>query len=298
MTYRATLAALATFAGAALSSLGAQVPAALAAERAEYARWLSEGATSPFGALALQRIGKGVTVGEGGEVPVPGLPLQRVREQNGAVRTEGASGTRVLRLGVPASINGFALVATGVPTRRMIAVFGPPRERPLPRHFPFAAALVDTVELLPPTAPGQVTLLASDGSEVVATEAGRVMVTIDGKRSELLVRRLPGSSPDESELEIYFRDATNIRGSYPSGRFVNLIPLAGQRYVLDFNRARNPFCSYSSVFPCPAPWPGNGLTGEVKAGEMYEPGEQGGQDGRDGPGKEVGQAGQGGRDGR
>lgn len=276
-----SLAAFA-LASAAWSSLVAQTPARLAAERAEYARWLADAPTSPFGALALQRIGKGVTVGEGGDVPVTGLPVQRVREQDGIIRAEGAQGARVLRPGVPARIQGFALLATGLPGKRMIAVFGPPRALPPPTHFPYQANLVDTVRLEPPASPGSVTLLASDGSEVVATEAGRVSVNVGGTPAGLTVRRLPGASADESELEIYFRDSTNARGSYPAGRFVTLEPIGADRYVLDFNRARNPFCSYSSVFPCPAPWSGNSIAAEVRAGEMYVKGGQAGQVGQDG----------------
>ena len=83
------------------------------------------------------------------------------------------------------------------------------------------------------------------------------------------MRRLPGQSAEEWELEIYFRDATSGRGSYPAGRFVSLQPLGSGRYLLDFNRARNPFCAYSSVYPCPVPWAGNTITGPVAAGERY-----------------------------
>jgi uncharacterized protein (DUF1684 family) len=69
-----------------------------------------------------------------------------------------------------------------------------------------------------------------------------------------------------------FRDETNGRGSYPAGRFVSLSPIADGRYRLDFNRARNPFCAYSSAYPCPAPWRGNAIPAPVPAGERYEGG--------------------------
>jgi uncharacterized protein (DUF1684 family) len=82
------------------------------------------------------------------------------------------------------------------------------------------------------------------------------------------VRRLPGDA-DETDLQIYFRDATSGQGSYPAGRFVSLTPLRDGRYLVDFNRARNPFCAYSSVYPCPAPWPGNSLSVAVRGGERY-----------------------------
>jgi uncharacterized protein (DUF1684 family) len=50
---------------------------------------------------------------------------------------------------------------------------------------------------------------------------------------------------------------------------VSLAPLGNGKFLLDFNRARNPFCAYSSVFPCPAPWPGNTIAARVEAGETY-----------------------------
>ncbi len=45
------------------------------------------------------------------------------------------------------------------------------------------------------------------------------------------------------------------------------------RYRLDFNRSRNPFCAYSTAYPCPVPWPGNRIPARIEAGERYaEPG--------------------------
>jgi hypothetical protein len=85
----------------------------------------------------------------------------------------------------------------------------------------------------------------------------------------LRVFRLPVQAGEEWELEIYFRDSTNGRGTYPAGRFVSLLPLGGRRYLLDFNRARNPFCGYSAVYACPAPWRGNRIAAAVEAGERY-----------------------------
>ena len=112
-------------------------------------------------------------------------------------------------------------------------------------------------------------LLAPEGSDVEAAEAGVVTVTRFGAPVPLRVRRFPGATEDEGELEIYFRDGTNGQGSYPAGRFVSLEPLPNGKYLLDFNRARNPFCAYRSVFPCPAPWPGNSIAVRIEAGEMY-----------------------------
>jgi hypothetical protein len=95
------------------------------------------------------------------------------------------------------------------------------------------------------------------------------VIPIDGRPVRLRVRRIPTGIEEESELEVYFRDGTNGQGSYPAGRFLSLVPAGEGRYRLDFNRARNPFCAYSSAFPCPAPWRGNSIPAKVEAGERY-----------------------------
>jgi uncharacterized protein (DUF1684 family) len=84
----------------------------------------------------------------------------------------------------------------------------------------------------------------------------------------LQVRRIPLGG-EESDLEIFFRDETNGRETYPAGRFVSLLPIGGGRYRLDFNRARNPFCAYNAAYACPAPWKGNSIPAPIRAGELY-----------------------------
>jgi uncharacterized protein (DUF1684 family) len=73
------------------------------------------------------------------------------------------------------------------------------------------------VDLVAPVARHSVMLLAPEGSDVEADEAGTVTVNRFGTPVSLRVRRFPGASEDESELEIYFRDGTNGQGSYPAG---------------------------------------------------------------------------------
>jgi uncharacterized protein (DUF1684 family) len=131
---------------------------------------------------------------------------------------------------------------------------------------------VFTGPLAPAERAGRVHVLGVDGIEVEAAEAGSVLVPVGGERVRLRVLRLPLAGGEESELEIYFRDGTNGHGSYPAGRFVALVPESDGRYRLDFNRARNPFCAYSSAYPCPAPWRGNTIAAPIAAGERYEGG--------------------------
>jgi uncharacterized protein (DUF1684 family) len=151
----------------------------------------------------------------------------------------------------------------------VLTVFQPGKPGRDIAYFPYDTMFSFIVRLEPSATPSSVRLLAADGVEVEAAEAGTVTVLLGRSPMALTVRRIP-SGPDESELEIYFRDKTNGATTYPSGRFVSLVPLREQTYRLDFNRARNPYCAYSSAYACPAPWPGNTLAMPVEAGERYE----------------------------
>lgn len=252
------------------SPLAAQVPQDLARERTEYLAWLRTAPTSPFAAIALQRIGPGISLGSAGsDVVLPGMAQVRVTESAGRVSLDSSGVTRPLPRERVTPLGNYRLLATGAAGRTTLIVFGLPRDARAPAYFPFSGAAVDTVTLTPPAEQRGLLLLSPEGSDVEAAEAGSVTVKRFGAPVSLRVRRLPGASAEESELEIYFRDATSGQGSYPAGRFVSLASLGNGTFLLDFNRARNPFCAYSSVFPCPAPWAGNTVAGRVEAGEMY-----------------------------
>ena len=245
----------------------------LPGERAEYLHWLTTSPTSPLAALAQQPIGSGLRLGPAdADLPLEGMPLYRVESRAGGVRLTGPSGTRILRRGVSAAVGRYTLLADGPSGREALTVFGPTRSAKRPSYYEPSPAYVFVGPLIPPDRQGTTRVLGVDGIEVDAAEAGSVLVPLGGRPVRLRVRRLPLAGGEESELEIFFRDETNGRGSYPAGRFVTLVPAGPGRYRLDFNRARNPFCAYSSAYPCPAPWRGNALFTSVPAGERYEGG--------------------------
>jgi uncharacterized protein len=255
----------------ALAAAPASAQSSIEADRAEYARWLTTARTSPLAAIAQQPIGPGLQLGPAdADVPLEGIGAHRVVARAGGGRLEGASGSRLLPRGVAASLGAFTLLVDGAPGHEVLTVFGRRHAGHPPAYFDVSLAFTFVGPLAPPEWPGTVRVLGVDGIEVEAAEAGSVLVPVGGTRVRLRVRRLPLSGGEESELEIFFRDETNGRGTYPAGRFVPLVPEAGGRYRLDFNRARNPFCAYSSAYPCPAPWAGNAIAVPVTAGERYE----------------------------
>lgn len=169
----------------------------------------------------------------------------------------------------------FARWLTTAPNSPYAAVsLSPPRYGPIhnarsPEFFAYSATAEVTGTLARPARPRTQRMLTLDGVEVEATYAGTFDVRFGGRVTSLHVYRVPDPGTEESELTIYFRDSTNAHGTYPAGRFVALVPLPDGRYRADFNRARNPFCAYSTVYPCPVPWPGNAIPARVEAGERY-----------------------------
>jgi len=81
-----------------------------------------------------------------------------------------------------------------------------------------------------------------------------------------LVTLLPMEVDDEGVFFI-FRDATSGRQTYGAGRFLRAPAPVGGRITLDFNRAYNPPCAFTSFATCPLPPPENWLPFAVPAGE-------------------------------
>ncbi len=75
----------------------------------------------------------------------------------------------------------------------------------------------------------------------------------------------------ENYLFIPFTDLTNGEGSYENGRYIDLSAddLSGDKFIIDFNKAYNPYCAYvSNIYNCPVPPAENNLPVAIKAGEM------------------------------
>lgn len=71
-------------------------------------------------------------------------------------------------------------------------------------------------------------------------------------------------------LFIPFTDATSGEETYESGRYIDLEKkdIKGDMYVIDFNKAYNPYCAYvTGKFNCPIPPAENRLAVAIRAGE-------------------------------
>ncbi len=103
----------------------------------------------------------------------------------------------------------------------------------------------------------------SNGSSERMARAGRFSFTVEGKPVRLTAFR----SKAEGSLFIPFRDATGKSETYPSGRYVEAEPVGTDLWLLDLNRAYNPYCAYNDAWRCPLPPRENWLDVEIRAGE-------------------------------
>jgi uncharacterized protein (DUF1684 family) len=93
---------------------------------------------------------------------------------------------------------------------------------------------------------------------------GTAVFTFEGKQYRLT----PVVEPGENQLFFIFGDLTNRDDTYGAGRFLYAeLPGKDGKLVLDFNRAYNPPCAFTSFATCPLPPPQNRLKVRVEAGE-------------------------------
>ncbi|TLV03602.1 DUF1684 domain-containing protein [Dyadobacter luticola] len=101
---------------------------------------------------------------------------------------------------------------------------------------------------------------------------GVLKFRVNGRRQTLNVYRslsLQSVAKYKDYLFIPFKDKTNGQISYGGGRYIDLktTDLKNNTYVLDFNKAYNPYCAYSDGYNCPIPPAANHLSVEINAGE-------------------------------
>jgi uncharacterized protein (DUF1684 family) len=74
----------------------------------------------------------------------------------------------------------------------------------------------------------------------------------------------------EKFILIPFGDKTNGTETYGGGRYIDITIPEGNKAIIDFNMAYNPYCAYSAKYTCPIPPKENILDVEIKSGQKYE----------------------------
>ena len=102
---------------------------------------------------------------------------------------------------------------------------------------------------------------------------GILEFTLRGKPFQIPVyqsQQLMSTEKYKDYLFFPFTDLTNGEQTYPSGRYIELeIPTEGNTLIVDFNKAYNPYCAYSTKYSCPIVPAENNLDIEIPAGVMY-----------------------------
>lgn len=112
----------------------------------------------------------------------------------------------------------------------------------------------------------RVTLRRSAGDEAAYLRVGVFELALPEGKARLTAYRSEGEQ--DGDLFVPFRDATSGLETYHAGRYIEAHGVGTDRYLVDFNEAYHPFCSYNpSAYTCPLPPQENWLRVPVRAGE-------------------------------
>jgi len=107
-----------------------------------------------------------------------------------------------------------------------------------------------------PTSTGQIRDMA---------QVGTLEFTLQGRALSLTALVEADTPPDR--LFIPFSDLTSGTETYSAGRYLEIDRSKTGVYIVDFNRAFNPYCYYNRDYDCPYPPRQNRLPIPVRAGE-------------------------------
>ena len=106
-----------------------------------------------------------------------------------------------------------------------------------------------------------VVIQTSTGQTQKYTRYGKFKFNVDGQEAELTLYA------GENGFFLPFVDALAGKETYPAGRYLEPDPLPGDRFLVDFNMAYNPYCAYNEMWSCPLTPPENRLKVPIRAGE-------------------------------
>lgn len=117
-----------------------------------------------------------------------------------------------------------------------------------------------------PDAGKEVVIKTTGGDEQIYLKAGKVKFSVEGNNVEAIVFE----DPEQEQFQYYllFRDQTTGKETYENGRMLQ-IPKKGDRLIIDFNYAYNPYSSYNDSWDCPITPKENYLPVAIKAGENF-----------------------------
>ena len=109
----------------------------------------------------------------------------------------------------------------------------------------------------------------STGQRRQMQRVGRLEFSLKGQ-SLTLGAFVEAGSQSFDRLFVPFTDLTSGTETYPAGRYLDLDRTRTGIYIIDFNRAYNPYCYYNPTYDCPYPPRENRLQMPIRAGEKMK----------------------------
>ncbi len=132
---------------------------------------------------------------------------------------------------------------------------------PIDPAFAAPAAFIED----PPAARPRMEMQTSAHEPRLMERIGTLAFTLQGQQLRLSAFREVGDTTDR--LFVPFTDLTSGKETYQAGRYLDIPRSPTGLYVVDFNRAFNPFCAYNPTYDCPYPPKENRLAVAITAGE-------------------------------
>ena len=110
------------------------------------------------------------------------------------------------------------------------------------------------------------------GKKKMYKQYGILTFRVNNKKCSLLVyqsQTLINDPKYKDHLFVPFTDGTTYKTTYGGGRYIDLLTtdIQGNKVIVDFNKAYNPYCAYADGYNCPIPPVENRLGIAIKAGE-------------------------------
>jgi len=129
------------------------------------------------------------------------------------------------------------------------------------KYFPENESLRLEVKVEPLNDPQPMQMQTTTGGVQMYYRHGRFKFTVDGQEAELTIYR------SEHGYFLPFVDSLKGVETYPAGRYLEPEELPGDRFLVDFNIAYNPYCAYNDIWSCPITPAENRLKVPIRAGE-------------------------------
>lgn len=132
-------------------------------------------------------------------------------------------------------------------------------------YFPETPTLRFEIDVEPFAEREIVEIQTSTGEVRAYQKFGRVAFEVEGQPVALTLYATPHG------FFLPFVDALAGSETYPAGRYLDPEPLRGNRFLIDFNLAYNPYCAYNDGYSCPLTPFENRLKVAIRAGEKLFP---------------------------